>query len=352
MFFGRKQDDPAWDGKSILVNATCASLAICSKEGKVLDASPSAKQLLARAWCSLDNPAPTLPQAMWAAINEMALGEELHWRPSDADVCLACTRHTLGDSYMLLMLEDASNQQQLLTLRLHHQRREALQSIAASVAHELRAPLSSIIFNLELLQKQWSKLSADEIPSLLQEIRLSCDMQDRCISSLIDAAKLWPPRAVNLRDAFEHVSGVLHPIFRDGNHALEFDVDSAHHVHGNSLLVEHIFINILMNAAEASRDPIVVKVVSAIDERRGAKGQSGKEVRVVVSDDGPGIPAQVRPRLFDPFFSTKQGGSGIGLTLARQSARELGGDIRVLDCETGASFEVKLPHAQLSERMD
>ena len=119
-----------------------------------------------------------------------------------------------------------------------------------------------------------------------------------------------------------------------------------------SLGMPHIFINILMNAAQASREPVAVRVLSAVDERKDGAGRSAREVRVVVSDDGPGIPAHVRPRLFDPFFSTKHGGSGIGLTLARQSARELGGDIRLLDSEKGASFEVKLPHAELSEPVD
>lgn len=309
MLFSRKRDDPAWDGKSITLDATGASLAICTEEGQVLDASPSAKQLLARVGCRPRAEASWLPLGLWEAVCAHPLGEEVHWRPRDADVCLSCARHKLGSSLNLLSLGDASNQQQFLTLRLHHQRREALQSIAASVAHELRAPLSSIIFNLEVLKKRWRDLAHEEIQSLLEEIKLSCGQQDRCIRSLIDAAKLWPTRAVNLRDAFDHVSGVLHPIFRDGLHTLVCEIDPEHHVRGNPLLIEHIFINILMNAAESSRRPVTVRVTSStVDSiNDGDDSQESGCVLVRICDNGPGIPADVLPRLFDPFFSTKEG---------------------------------------------
>lgn len=349
----------AWEGGAISLAAAGAALAVCNGEGQVLDASPSARRLLARVGCLPETEASRLPRGLWETVCKQPPGEEVHWRPRDAELCLSCARHGLGSSLHLLYLADASNQQQFLTLRLHHQRREALQSIAASVAHELRAPLSSIVFNIEVLKRQWAQLSAREVVSLLEEVSLSCEQQDRCIRALIDAAKLWPARAVSLREVFERVSGVVHPIYRDGSHTLVCEVDPAHDVRGNPLLIEHIFINILVNAAEASRRPVTVKVLSErVDDLPDSisraemplEGQPRGFVRARISDDGPGIAPEVRPRLFDPFFSTKEGGSGIGLTLARQTARELGGDIFVLDSERGACFEVRLPAVTPPER--
>jgi signal transduction histidine kinase len=74
--------------------------------------------------------------------------------------------------------------------------------------------------------------------------------------------------------------------------------------------------------------------------RRGAPGR----VEIEVADDGPGIPGEVKPRLFDPFFSTKEGGTGLGLALTHQIVKDHGGDIRVASGpEGGAAFVVSLP---------
>lgn len=74
--------------------------------------------------------------------------------------------------------------------------------------------------------------------------------------------------------------------------------------------------------------------------RRGGRGF----LEIEVADDGPGIPGEVKPRLFDPFFSTKEGGTGLGLALTHQIVKDHGGVIRVVSGpEGGAAFVVSLP---------
>ena len=100
--------------------------------------------------------------------------------------------------------------------------------------------------------------------------------------------------------------------------------------------VRLVLTNLLRNAVEA--------VSGQSDERRVVKITAGPGPTVTVRDSGPGIPAAVRERLFDPFFSTKDGAMrGIGLSLARASVLRMGGDLRIAsELGSGTSFSLHL----------
>ena len=345
MVFQRKRD-AAWDGKGVLLEHLGASVAVCSKEGSLLGVTPGAEAIFAKAGVALTELPAALPSSLWQAISTKPMGEASIWRPeSQADACISCTVYTLGGDHYFLTLQDVSGKQDILSMKLYQQRQEMIGRIVATLAHELRAPLSSILFNIEVLKKQFEALPAERIKELLGEIGAACQLQDRCIHSLIDSAVVYPEDSVNLSEVFDRISAVIHPIFRDKSHSLSINVAKDHHVHGTPMLLEHIFINILKNAAESSRAPVTVTVTS----EKIPKPMSDKSllltrdhVRILVADTGPGVPSHVRPHIFDPFFSTKTDGNGIGLTLARQAARDLGGDVRLLQSDRGACFEVQL----------
>lgn len=75
----------------------------------------------------------------------------------------------------------------------------------------------------------------------------------------------------------------------------------------------------------------------------------GDRVRVQIADSGPGIPPDLRERIFNPFFSTTQGGAGLGLAVARDALREVGGDLHLDATTSGASFTIELPVAHLGD---
>ena len=107
-------------------------------------------------------------------------------------------------------------------------------------------------------------------------------------------------------------------------------------VHGDGNLLSGALLNVLLNAGEASPAGGVVQVDL---ERNGAAA------RVRVRDDGPGIPLDQRARVFEPFYTTKESGTGLGLALAQRTIEEHGGTIRVEDVARGASFVIELPLA-------
>ncbi len=305
MVFQRKRD-VAWDGKRILLEHLGASVAVCSTEGSLLGATPAAEEIFVKAGVALNELPASLPSSLWQAISAKPVGEASVWRPGkQGDLCISCTVHTLGSQYYFLTLQDVSGKQDILSMKLYQQRQEMIGRIVATIAHELRAPLSSILFNVEVLKKQFAVLPAERIRELLGEIGASCQLQDRCIHSLIDSAVVYPEDSVNLKEVFDRISAVIHPIFRDRSHSLSINVAKDHHVHGTPMLLEHIFINILKNAAESSRVPVTVTVTS----ERMPQSLNDKnllltrdQVRIIVADTGPGVPPHVRPHIFDPFF--------------------------------------------------
>lgn len=98
--------------------------------------------------------------------------------------------------------------------------------------------------------------------------------------------------------------------------------------------LQHAVINVLLNAVQASRDGGTVRV----------RVQGGDRIAVHVDDDGPGIAAEQRDRIFEPFFSLRPGGTGLGLFVSLNGVRKWGGDIRVDSAPgRGSTFTITLP---------
>jgi signal transduction histidine kinase len=109
-------------------------------------------------------------------------------------------------------------------------------------------------------------------------------------------------------------------------------------INGDPEQVHQVLVNLLVNGIEALPDGGELRVEVGRDE------QSSDSCRVVISDSGPGIPADVLPRLFDPFVTTKKDGTGLGLAISRRIIDEHAGTIEAENCAGGgARFTVRLP---------
>jgi signal transduction histidine kinase len=96
-----------------------------------------------------------------------------------------------------------------------------------------------------------------------------------------------------------------------------------------------VFVNLVQNAIEASGGPVHVRMASKL---------AGDKVAVTIIDDGPGVPADVRDKLFDPYFTTKSSGTGLGLAICRRLVEAHGGSIRLVATEPGETqFAIELP---------
>lgn len=228
--------------------------------------------------------------------------------------------------------------------------RNAVRSVtgmAAMLAHELRNPLLSIRGAAQLLEQSVS----DEDRELTQLIREETNR----IKNLVDRVEVFsdavPLEAepVNIHQVLQQVRKVAQAGFCEGIRIVEKYDPSLPEVSGNRDQLVQIFLNLLKNAAEAvpaRGGEIVISTSYNPSVRVTMAGQESRihlPLQVTIQDNGNGIPDDVRPHLFDPFVTTKSGGTGLGLALVGKLVGDQGGIIS-FESEPGRTlFRISLP---------
>ena len=224
---------------------------------------------------------------------------------------------------------------------IQNEKMTALGSLLAGVAHELNNPLCSILGYAQLLMN-----SADrKLRRGIEVISREADRASRIVNTLLAFARREKPekRPTSLNaailKALERRAGELAACRIETRVDLDPKLPL---VLGDAHQLQVMFTNLIINAQQAmfeANGKGILTVRSAARDRRAA---------VTVSDDGPGIPKENARRVFDPFFTTREIGQGVGLGLSVcfAIAREHGGVIRVVaDREGGAEFVIDLPAA-------
>jgi two-component system, OmpR family, sensor kinase len=216
----------------------------------------------------------------------------------------------------------------------------------ADASHELRTPLTSVLANLELLEET---LQGDQRDAAASALRSSRRMR-RLVADLLllaraDAGRVVPHGPTDLGQVLLDVAGELEPIAERGDHELSFELGQPAVVTGSRDELHRLALNLIENAIRHT--PAGTHVRASL-----AHGDGG-EVVLTVMDDGPGIPEELRARLFERFVrgtgdgGGSGGGSGLGLSIVRAVARSHGGDVTVDSPPGGgARFVVRLPAAE------
>jgi signal transduction histidine kinase len=333
-----------------------APLAVLDDRACVLDATPSAAALIARFQLATALPAQ-LPADLARELASAPFGVPIIWRPrAELDAVLGCTRYALGDDRRLLLMREITEQQRALSQRMHRQRLEETGRLAAQMAHDLRSPLSSIVYNVDLLQTRCGDLSTASARELLREAQIAADQMRRSIAGLLDFVRLGPPVCAtqSLRVTVDRVSSLLRPVFRAGHHELRTELhDEQLRLRGNPLTIEQIFVNLVVNATEACDRPVHIQIVSDAVSPVASSQRPWRTydhlVRIRVIDDGPGIPAELAATVFEPFVTSKPQGTGLGLTIAREAAQSLGGSLTLDDTQAGCAMAIVLPVARTED---
>ena len=332
-----------------------APMAVCTQKGELLGATPTGLSLLASCGAETRNLPQPLPTAMWSAVTEGTKGPAV-WHGQHGRR-LGYNWHPLGEDRLLLTMQEISHRQQTLTRRLHQQRLETVGHLMATIAHDIRTPLSALVLEVESAWERRTMLDNEDIDQMLRSVRVAASRLTTTIDSLLDYARVGRVDVdpVDIPNILERIHGLLRPLFRERGHQLVMRMNpQVPRVRANALILEQALVNLVVNAAEASDEPLRVEItVEAFDRRpEGAMEPEGRValpegVRIMVRDDGPGIPEDDRGRIFDPFYSTKNGGTGLGVPMAREAILACGGDLR-LCCDTldGAAFCIWLPHME------
>jgi signal transduction histidine kinase len=219
------------------------------------------------------------------------------------------------------------------------ERLAAIGKMAAMITHEVRNPLSSIGLNTELLQDELDG-SSEEAKKLLRAIQREVDRLTAITEEYLAFARLPKPKLQP--EAINPMVGALASFVREDLAAKQVELvvelgDSDPIALVDAAQIRQCLINLVRNATEALAGKAGGTVI--LRTRR-----VGDRVLIDVEDNGAGIPADVLPRVFDPFFSTKEGGSGLGLALTQQIVKDHGGDLAVHSTVgRGTTFTLGVP---------
>lgn len=219
------------------------------------------------------------------------------------------------------------------------ERLAAVGKMAAMITHEVRNPLSSIGLNTELLDDELVDAS-QEARNLCRAIHREVDRLTAITEEYLTFARLPKPKIQP--EAINPMVGALAAFVRGDLAAKQVDLvvdlgepDPIALVDAGQ--IRQCLINLVRNASEA----LSTKGGGTVTLRTR---RAGERITIAVEDNGVGIPADVLPRLFDPFFSTKEGGSGLGLALTQQIVKDHGGDLLVESTAgKGTTFTVSVP---------
>ena len=225
-------------------------------------------------------------------------------------------------------------------------------SKAPELVHELRTPLAAIRSNHDILEKAFQSLRVNlsanpgvdtlNLLAIVEESlrinRLACERLDALIRSVREER-----RKTNLHDTIESALTLLGHELK-GRIRIVKDFGEITAVEARPDQLHQVFMNIILNSAQA---------IHGTGEIRIATRQDGPMVRIMISDSGPGIPAEIRDRIFEQGFTTKsaQSGMGLGLCICHKIIKDHAGDIEV-DSEIGkgTTFTIILPAVPGSER--
>ena len=230
-----------------------------------------------------------------------------------------------------------------IDLRMAAQLR-ALTRVYRGVAHDLRAPLNAMVLNLELLRRSLDPTTPrrEDLESKQQRWVNVIEQELQRLRRALDVllAQTAPPsekaEPFDLRGVLEEIEALLYPQARQQQVTLAVTVpDETVTMVGLRDQVKQSALNIAINALEAMPDGGTLAMTL---ERDGARA------RMRISDTGPGIPPELRERIFDMHFTTKQSGTGIGLYVARSMFEAQGGTLQAASSgPEGTTFELELP---------
>ncbi len=238
-----------------------------------------------------------------------------------------------GQPGSVIFIRDATERLRLQAQLIRADRLAALGTMAAGVAHEINNPLAFVQLALENIERRLADSSGTGEPAiraLLADVHHGIDRiaavarQLRTFSRTDDVPATEPPPQSSLREVLLNACRMVEREIQ-GRGRLEIDVGELPLVRGDARQLEQVFVNLLLNAAQAL-DPARSDGRVELQARR-----EGDRLWVLVRDNGKGIAPEDLARVFDPFFTTKSVGlgTGLGLSICHMILQSIGGDIAI-----------------------
>ena len=272
-----------------------------------------------------------------AAVNEYRVDLGTPRNPGERLVDLHVAPVPERPDHIVVMLQERTIADKMDRQLTHRSAARSVIALAAMLAHEIKNPLSGIRGAAQLLEQS----VGDEDRSLT---RLICDEADRIVK-LVDRMEVFTDQRpierepVNVHAVLDHVKRLAQSGFAHHIKFVEEYDPSLPPVLANRDQLIQVFLNLVKNAAEAIGEEAADGEICLSSSFRpgvrlavpGSKTRVALPLEFCVRDNGPGVPEDLLPHLFDPFVTTKPSGSGLGLALAAKIIGDHGG---IIECES------------------
>lgn len=261
-------------------------------------------------------------------------------------------KEPVGDSekQFVVMLTDITSEKISKEETIESEKIASILLLAAGVAHELGNPLNSLTIHLQLMERQLSKIEAtpatERLGNSLDVCRSEVERLDGIIKNFLEAIRPQDPdfQVLDLSLVLEEVLEVVGSELNDRGIDVEVEVLSeAPIVRADRNQMKQVFFNLIKNAMEAMQPGGSLKIVSRSDEEK---------IYLRFGDSGSGIKQSDLSRVFQPYHTTKKGGSGLGLMIVQRIIRGHGGQVGIDSQEgVGTVVTLELPKRNRKLRM-
>ena len=217
-----------------------------------------------------------------------------------------------------------------------------LDSLAAGLHHEIKNPLAALSLHVQLLDEQLEQESSVETRETLGIIRSEVNRVGGVLENFRDYASIdrLNLETVDINDLVRQQVELVRPQAEDQGIVIEVTPpinQAAMMIEADRIRLEQVLLNLVLNGMEAMAQAGILTISVQPD---------GNGVTLSVSDTGPGIPANVRDQVFDPYFTTKNEGTGMGLAVCDKIARQHNGNLEFSTSSEGTTFQLSLPNQQ------
>ncbi len=248
-----------------------------------------------------------------------------------------------------IIMRDITESRRTAEKTIESERLNALTLLAAGVAHELGNPLNSLNIHLQLMERQARKVKGktrDELQHSIDICRGEINRLDSIVSQFLRAIR--PSRPQLRRESINHIVEEAVRFFSAEIEARDIVVETELHSDLPLLQLDRdqmkqAFYNVIKNSFEAMKRRGILRIRTDRDE---------SHVRVSFIDNGGGMSAEALSHVFEPYYTTKSSGTGLGLLIVRRIVREHGGELAIESSEgKGLTLTIRLPFSEQRVRM-
>lgn len=258
---------------------------------------------------------------------------------------------SMDDGVFVIKIWDISEQKKMQFQLKNLESVAALNTLAAGIAHEIKNPLTAIDLHTQIIKKGIQKRLIS-VPEEVDNYLRIIDEEQKRLSKIVNDFLLTARRRElkltfeDMNSFVEEVLALVQPEIDEAHVDLELDLKSVPKIFIDKEYLKQAVLNLIKNALESMKPDTENSVYTRLNKLMIAsfydKGMDA--VALTISDTGGGIDPEKLSRIFEPYFTTKEYGTGLGLTLVYKIIKEHGGDIRVdSQKDLGSSFTIYLP---------